>query len=108
MTSKFILTAAVLLLGLVATPLPAEAGINAFLRYCGEYWSDGYHSQGDPWNRPTKHARQLSSYQPVYPVYHVPATQQPVMEEQVPTPAKHKVTAVSHGAPVIIIPAKSN
>lgn len=104
MTNKIYLTAALLLLGLVVAPLPAEAGINAWLRYCGEFWSDGYHSQGDPWNKPTKHAKQLSSYQPYYPVYEAPL---PAMQEQVPTPAKQNGTAVSSGAP-LFIHAKSN
>ncbi|QDU75692.1 hypothetical protein Pan97_27270 [Bremerella volcania] len=104
MTKKFYLTAALLLLGLVAAPMPVEAGWNAWLRYCGEFWSDGYHSKGDPWNRPTKHARELSSYQPYYPAYETPM---PAMEEQVPTPAKQNVATVSASSPVIILP-KSN
>ncbi|MBA2115360.1 hypothetical protein [Bremerella alba] len=104
MTNKIYLTTALLLLGLVVAPMPAEAGINAWLRFCGEFWSDGYHSKGDPWNKPTKHAQQLSSYQPYYPAYEAP---QPVMEEQVPVPAKHRVTAVSSGVPGFIH-AKSN
>ena len=108
MTKKIYLTAALLRLGLVVAPLPAHAGWNAILRYCGEFWSDGYHSKGDPWNRPTHHARQMSSYQPYYPA-HDPYP--PMMQEQVPTPvptpAKHKVTAVSTDSPMIILP-KSN
>lgn len=104
MTKKIYLTAVVLLLGLTVAPMPAHAGWNAMLRYFGEYWSDGYHSKGDAWNRPTKHARELSSYQPYYPVYEAPM---PAMEEQVPNPAGQTVTAVSASAPVIILP-KSN
>ncbi|MEW4565764.1 hypothetical protein AB1K70_24800 [Bremerella sp. JC770] len=105
MTKKITLTATLLLLGLIVAPMPAHAGWNAVLRYFGEYWSDGYHSQGDPWNRPTKHAKQLSSYQPYYQAYPAPM---PAMQEQVPTPApaKQNVTAVSSGGPVMIIPAK--
>lgn len=104
MTKKIYLTAALMLLGMVVAPLPAEAGWNALLRYCGEFWSDGYHSKGDPWNKPTKHARELSSYQPYYPVYEAPVQAMPAMEEQVPTPAGHHVTAVSSEAPMIILP----
>jgi len=104
MTNKIFLTSALLLLGLLVTPLPAEAGWNAWLRFCGEYWSDGYHSKGDPWNKPTKQARQLSSYQPVYPAYEVPVS---ATQVHVPTPANRPEPVVGDRPPRMI-PAKSN
>ena len=81
------LTAVLLLCALVFAPAPAQAGFEHVLRFFGEFWGDGYHSKGDSWNRPPRHAAPMPAYRPYYPAMpqavpqpiHVPAEAVPLL-----------------------------
>ncbi|MEW4453491.1 hypothetical protein AB1L30_12520 [Bremerella sp. JC817] len=95
------LTVAFLLVGSILVPAPAQAGWNGVMRFFGEFWSDGYHSKGDAWNRPTHHEQRLSTYQPYYPVQVVPNE---VIEIPTPTPALPKQAFYGVGSPTLARP----
>jgi len=87
------------LMGFSLCAIPAEGSWRAINRFFGEFWSDGYHSAGDPWNRPGSAALKASpAYRPV-PVYHAGEPAMQPIEHSVPHPQIMQVE------PIIRLPA---